>query len=203
MRRNYIALLVVGLLMVAAIPFVWRLNHRVTLVRLDGATVSYFMRADVFLALVQGGFTFTLAAVIALMGLRGRSGRFAQAKAVLPAIPCLVFATAAFAKLVVAVPYVRTVYDTAPGFQTVPMTLRNYYTFIWVAQAIGIIVFACFFWQRVALVYRHRGTPQPTCDECGYSLRGLESPTCPECGTLSLKLVKPVRADACSPGTDS
>lgn len=156
MQRNFTVLLVVGLLMLTASPFVWRLNDRVHETRLDVDTAAYFMRADVLDAVSVGGFMCMASAIIALVQLRRARGKLAETKASLLAVPGLVFAVACFAKLVVVLPYVLTAYHTAPGFQTVSLTVRNYNSWTGIAQAIGATVFIFFVWPSAAFVYRNR-----------------------------------------------
>ena len=142
--------------MLVASLFVWRLNDRVHEARLDVATTAYVMRADVLDALSVGGFMCVASAIIALVQLRRASGRLAKAKASLLAVPGLVFAVACFAKLIVVLPYILTAYHTAPGFQTVSITVRNYNSYTGIAQAIGATVFIFFVWPSAAFVYRNR-----------------------------------------------
>ncbi len=147
--------------MLAASPFVWRLNDRVHEARLDVATAAYSMRADVLDGLIVGGFMCMASAIIALVQLRRASGKLAKAKASLLAVPGLVFAAACFAKLVVVLPYILSAYDTGSGFQTVSITVRNYNSCTGIAQAIGASVFIFFVWPTAAYVYRNRRAAAP------------------------------------------
>lgn len=156
MWRMFTALLVAGFLMLAVSLFVWPLNARVHSARLDVGTAAYVLRADVAGALTEGGIVCVLAGVIALIRLRGARARVARARAILPAVPLVVFAVACFAKLVVAVPYILAAYDTAPGFKTMSITIRDYNSYSGIAQAIGVSVFLFLIWPSVALVHRNR-----------------------------------------------
>lgn len=147
--------------MLAASPFVWRLNDRVHEARLDVATAAYSMRADVLDGLIVGGFMCMGSAIIALVQLRRASGKLAKAKASLLAVPGLVFAAACFAKLGVVLPYILSAYDTGSGFQTVSITVRNYNSCTGIAQLIGASVFIFFVWPTAAYVYRNRRAAAP------------------------------------------
>lgn len=167
MQRNFKVLFVVGLVMLALSSFVWGVNGRVHAARHDVASTAYVVRAAVLDALAVGGFMCLASAIIALVQLRRATGRLAQTKAALFAIPGLLFAAACVAKLLVAVPFLLAAYDTAPGFQAVRMTVRAFYKLTGIAQLIGLAVCIFFAWHHVAFVLRNRRALKPTLEKCG------------------------------------